>query len=320
VNGAVYDLLVPGHPSVDLMFSDLPSWPALGNDVYAGGLGVCAGTSFNTPAAANRLGLRVGYIATLGNDPWSAIVKAEIDGEAMPTDFIETVDRPLPFVSVAMNYRGDRGFVTYDARTDDDAREQAQRVREVVGRTAARHLHGYVGEELAGLAELVRPRGVTVSLDAWGGRWWDTATPLDVVLPHADVLFANEDEALTMSGADEVDAAASALADRVPCVVIKRGARGALAIDHGGRREAPGEPVEIVDATGAGDCFNAGFLYGWLSGLPLEHSLVLGNVCGARAVETFGGYRGCPTASEMATIAAERGIELPGPGRGLAAR
>jgi sugar/nucleoside kinase (ribokinase family) len=312
----VFDLLVPGHPSVDLMFSDLPTWPALGNDVYAGGLGVCAGTSFNTPAAANRLGLRVGYIATLGNDPWSAIVKAEIDAEAMPTHFIETVERPLPFVSVAMNYQGDRGFVTYDARTDDDAREHSERVRAVVARTPARHLHGYVGEESAELAQLARPRGITASFDAWGGRWWDATTPLDEVLPHADVLFANEDEALAMSGADDVETAASALADRVPCVVIKRGGRGALGIDHGERREAPAEPVDIVDATGAGDCFNAGFLYGWLADLPLEHSLVLGNICGARAVETFGGYRGCPSAAEMVTLAAERGIELPGPGDG----
>ena len=57
------------------MFSGLPQWPELGRDLDAGGLGVCAGASFNTPAAANRLGLRVGYIALIGNDLWSRLIR-----------------------------------------------------------------------------------------------------------------------------------------------------------------------------------------------------------------------------------------------------
>ena len=60
---AGFDLLGVGHPSVDLMFSGLDTWPELGRDIDAGGLGVSAGTSFNTPAAANRLGLRVDPVA-----------------------------------------------------------------------------------------------------------------------------------------------------------------------------------------------------------------------------------------------------------------
>ena len=59
---SAYDLLVVGRPSVDVVFADLEQWPELGNDIEAAGLGVCAGTSFNTPAAANR-------IFTLRSDP-----------------------------------------------------------------------------------------------------------------------------------------------------------------------------------------------------------------------------------------------------------
>ena len=70
-----FDLMVAGSPSVDVIFSGLPEWPALGKDIESGHLGVCAGTSFNTPAAANRIGMRVAYVATLGNDPWSRLIR-----------------------------------------------------------------------------------------------------------------------------------------------------------------------------------------------------------------------------------------------------
>jgi sugar/nucleoside kinase (ribokinase family) len=306
-----FDLLVAGRPSVDVMFSGLEHWPQLGRDVDAAGLGVCAGTSFNTPAAANRLGLRVGYIAIVGNDMWSRIVLDEIAAEGLPTDFLRVEDRPLPFISVALNRGGERGFVTYYGPDEGDDAELDRVAVETVGTATARHLHTYVGEDPRTLIRVAREREMTVSLDAWGGPWWEGSAPLESALDGADVLFANEAEALAMSGETTIPAAAARLAEHGPCVVVKRGPRGALAVAGGQAHEVPGEPAEIVDTTGAGDCFNAGFLRGWLAGLPVEHCLILGNVCGARAVETFGGYRGCPREHELRAIAADRGITLP---------
>jgi sugar/nucleoside kinase (ribokinase family) len=76
-------------------------------------------------------------------------------------------------------------------------------------------------------------------------------------------------------------------------------------------RTVPADPVDVVDTTGAGDCFNAGFLAGWLSGLPIEQSLTLGVICGSASVTDFGGYRGCPRAEEFRAMAASRGIDVP---------
>ena len=306
-----FDILVTGHPSVDVMFSGLPEWPELGKDVNASDLGVCAGTSFNTPAAANRLGLRVGYIAMIGNDLWSRVVREEFEAEGLPTDFLRIADRPMPFVSVALNFDHDRGFVSYEGVREEDDAELRRYAREVVASTPARHLHAYAGEEPAELPAIARERGMTISLDATGGPWWEAPAPLEDLLGGADVLLANEPEALAMTGEEDVHSAMARLAELCPCVVIKRGARGAMATAGGESRSADSEPARIVDATGAGDCFNAGFLYAWLAGLPLEHGLTLGNICGARAVETFGGYRGCPREAELRAIAATRGIALP---------
>jgi sugar/nucleoside kinase (ribokinase family) len=308
-----FDLLVVGRPSVDIMLSGLSEWPVLGKDIDAAGLGVCAGTSFNTPAAANRLGLRVGYVSMIGNDGWSRLVREEFEAEALPTDFLRIADRPLPFVSVALNFGRDRGFVSYENTVPEDDEELERHAREVIAATPARHYHGYAGEEPSAFSAFARERGMSVSLDAWGGPWWESTVPLEKTLAVADVLFTNEPEALAMTGATDVRAALGVLAGLCPCVVVKRGARGAMGIANGEFAERPGEPAEVLDTTGAGDCFNAAFLVGWLAGLPLEAGLTLGNLCGARAVAAFGGYRGCPREDDLRVLAEARDIVLPRP-------
>jgi sugar/nucleoside kinase (ribokinase family) len=85
----------------------------------------------------------------------------------------------------------------------------------------------------------------------------------------------------------------------------------ALGLADGQMRVVPADTAEVVDATGAGDCFNAGFLVGWLGELALEASLALGVICGSRAVGDYGGYRGCPREPGLRAIAASRGITLP---------
>jgi sugar/nucleoside kinase (ribokinase family) len=305
-----FDLLVAGRPSLDVIFSGLHEWPALGKDIESDGLGVCAGTSFNTPAAANRIGLRVAYVATVGNDPWSRLIREEFEAEGLATDFLEVEDRPLPGVSVALNLARDRGFVTHWGSGESYDALLRGRVLDLVERIDARHLHAYA-DEAPELEAAAHRRGMTVSLDAWGGPWWSSPRPLDEILAHADVLFANQSEIAAMTGEAEPQRALECAAEHCGCVVVKRGAAGATALASGQMRAVPADPVTVLDTTGAGDCFNAGFLAGWLGGLPLEESLTLGVICGSRATEDHGGYRGCPREAELRTIAAARGIALP---------
>src|SRR5215813_14484521 len=305
-----FDLIVAGRPSVDVIFSGLPEWPALGRDIESSRLGMCAGTSFNTPAAANRIGLRVAYVATLGNDPWSRLIREEFGAEGLATDFLEMQDCPLPAISVALNFAGDRGFVTHWGSGDAYDAHLAARSLDMVERIDARHLHAYV-DETPELEAAARRRGMTVSVDAWGGPWWSSSRCLAETLAHADVLFANETEAAAMTGEADLRRALERAAEHCQCVVIKRGADGAIGMAGGQIRAVSADPVTVRDTTGAGDCFNAGFLLGWLGGLALEDSLKLGVICGSRAIEDVGGYRGCPRDDELRAIAATRGITLP---------
>jgi len=205
---------------------------------------------------------------------------------------------------------GDRGFVSHwggGPAVDDRIDERALSLLATVD---ARHLHAQV-DDTPVLESAARANGMTVSVDAFDGASWASPRGVDELLRDVDVLLANEAEACAMAGTRDRDAALEALASHCDCVVIRLGPEGAVGIAGGEIRSVPADPVPVVDTTGAGDCFNAGFLAGWLSGLPIEHSLALGVICGSGAVTDFGGYRGCPHEGEFRAMAASRGIDVP---------
>jgi len=104
-----------------------------------------------------------------------------------------------------------------------------------------------------------------------------------------DILFANEAELASLTGIDELEAGLASLADRVEVVVVTCGAQGAVAIAKGERAEVPAEPIaRVVDTTGAGDLFAAGFLFGHVRGRPLAECLRLGAICACEVISHFG--------------------------------
>lgn len=104
-----------------------------------------------------------------------------------------------------------------------------------------------------------------------------------------DILFANEDEALLLAGATDLDAAVGRLQALVGTLIVTRGAAGALAIERGRRVEIRAAPVEkVVDTTGAGDLFAAGFLAARCRARPLERCLEAGALAAAEVISHFG--------------------------------
>lgn len=104
-----------------------------------------------------------------------------------------------------------------------------------------------------------------------------------------DILFANEDEIISLTRTNDVDAALEAVAGKLPLLVVTRSEKGALAVAGGRRVEVPAEPVgKVVDTTGAGDLFAAGFLAGQIQGRSLEHSLRMGAIAAAEVISHYG--------------------------------
>lgn len=104
-----------------------------------------------------------------------------------------------------------------------------------------------------------------------------------------DILFANEVEIRALAETEDFEAAVAKIAPQVPLLVVTRGSHGALAIQDGARTEVPAEPIEtVVDTTGAGDLFAAGFLSGLADGRPIKDCLTMGAVCACEIIAQVG--------------------------------
>ena len=104
-----------------------------------------------------------------------------------------------------------------------------------------------------------------------------------------DILFANEGEMATLVGTDDFEDGLGQLAEQIPVVVVTRGANGAVAIAGGERAEVQAQPIdEVVDTTGAGDLFAAGFLSGHTAGKSLHECLGMGAICAAEIISHYG--------------------------------
>lgn len=104
-----------------------------------------------------------------------------------------------------------------------------------------------------------------------------------------DLLFANEDEVMQLTSAADMDSAIAALEPKIPTLVITRGPAGALAVEGGERTEVPAVPVrEVIDTTGAGDLFAAGFLAARCRGHGIDRQLMTGGIAAAEVISHFG--------------------------------
>ena len=131
--------------------------------------------------------------------------------------------------------------------------------------------------------------GLTISLDTnddpddlWQGGLRDA-------LPYVDVFLPNAREARNIAGTEDLDAAVAKLADLVPIVVVKLGHEGSMAQRGKERVKSPARKVDTVDAVGAGDSFDAGFLNQYVKGADLVTCLTQGNLAGAFSTTRPGG-------------------------------
>ncbi|WP_375499294.1 carbohydrate kinase family protein [uncultured Jatrophihabitans sp.] len=135
---------------------------------------------------------------------------------------------------------------------------------------------------------IARERGWPIVVDAASAAPLQTDPDFLARLGRDVLVLANSDEALVLTELDDAAAAAQSLALRTGTAVVKRGAAGAVWSDGSGVRSVPAVPADVVDTTGAGDAFAAGFLAAWLAGVQVGEALVAGTQLGAHAVGTVG--------------------------------
>ena len=146
--------------------------------------------------------------------------------------------------------------------------------------------------------------GVTISLDPNDdpSQYWDRGI-LDA-LRYVDVLMPNEREACLLAGEPNLDRAIAFLRQRVPLLIVKHGPAGASAYTAEEAWHLPTRPVTVIDAIGAGDSFNAGFLHAWLRGWPIEKALAYANLTGAWSTTASGGTTAFREVASLEALAA----------------
>ena len=316
---ARFDVLVTGSPCVDLVFSGLPHWPVLGQEMYVSDFAISVGAIFNTAAALSRLGLRVGLLCELGNDLFSRYMLEEIERAGISCELIFLRDYPLRAVSVCLPYEGERGFISFaDPGRDSSgpAGELLSSEQHTGGEAAA---HGFAPDMLAALEHVgceaaflyVYPKmrrvletlsrsETTIFLDAG----WSLSTLTDSCFAelarHGDYFMPNLAEAKLITGKQEALEAVRTLAQIGPTAIVKMGADGVIACHNDELVRCSALPVErVVDTTGAGDAFNAGFIYGTLQGYSLPDALRCGAICGSLSTTAMTGTAAVPTAEEL---------------------
>lgn len=283
-----YDVLVFGDYYLDLIFTGLPGLPELGKEIIATGFEMIPGGAFSTSVALHRLGARVGWAVDFGCDDFSRLVAGRARAEGLDDGLFIWHDRPLCSITVSASYPADRALMTYK---DPEPTLPAAMKALATASARAVYLPGvYHGSLLdAGLA-LLRAKRMKLIMDGSSEDNLVISNPaVRRAVKSADLFMPNAAEARRLIGCDDLEVTLRELGALCPLVVIKDGAHGAYAISDGRIHHAAAIPVTPIDTTGAGDCFNAGFIKAWLEGRPIAECLRWGNVVGGLSTTERGG-------------------------------
>ena len=263
---------------------------------------ISGGSAANTLAGMSALGAQCAFIGQVADDQLGQIFGHDIrasgidfDTPPRPTSNTES-DPPTARCLIFVTPDGERTMNTFLGASQflppaalDDA---------TIASAAILYLEGYLWDPEE--PRRAMRRAIEVARKA-GRKVAFTASESFVIERHGDdfrkliedgmidILFVNESELATLTGEESFEDGVAALKDKVPVLVATRGPDGAIAIADGVRAETKAEPVaRVVDTTGAGDLFAAGFLTGHARGEPLEKCLRMGAICAAEVISHYG--------------------------------
>jgi sugar/nucleoside kinase (ribokinase family) len=293
--------MVAGDLFIDIVMSGFSFWPQPGQEAvaqeYCREIG---GGAAITAVGLAKLGSRVGSLGVVGNDGhWliDRLRKHSVDTSGIAYDLHE----PTAF-TVAVSAPEDRAFFTYLGAN--------RKFPEVLFEAAAekllahaRHVHLACAPDLDSAGELLealRTNDCCISLDVgWHEQWLRDPRAL-WALRNVDFFFPNETEGASITGQSGACDILKAFRDEgVKAVALKLGAQGAALLWEGRIVNGEPYPVTAIDTTGAGDCFDAGFLHAWLRGYTPEECLHMATICGAMSTGALGGIAAFPTAEQL---------------------
>ena len=271
------------------------------------------GAELNLAIGCARLGLNAGYISRLGNDEFGKHIQTFARGEGIDVSQVGLVDgypTSLNFKEIMEDgsgrtfyYRDKSPTLTLTPDDLDEAFFRQAKILHLTGIYPAIHSANMAVYEKA--IELAKKHHVKISFDPnIRLRMWSKGKAQEVlseILPNVDILLAGDEEMDILIGEKDPKAIVEkAKALGISYVAVKQGEKGSVGYHGGQYIESPVvDTTKVVDTVGAGDGFNAGFLYGILHSWSLEGTLNLANTIGSMVVSVRGDNEGLPYYEEV---------------------
>lgn len=303
MNGKKWDIYVYGDVNIDIVIPGVEKFPEPGQEdevsvmeTFVGG-----GAALFT-LGVGKLGLHPVFQGEVGDDCYGELIRKKFRESNVDDSLLATSTTHKTGISLSFTNEKDRSFLTYRG-TNEKICIEAVDVEQV---KQASHIHvtGYAGSVnhdsyLKLLKRVKEETEATVSFDVGWDSTGEWKPEIRELFPYIDVLFMNETEAVHYGRKESALEAAREFAKHSRLVVIKMGKQGSIAVKGGELYQASPYKVEAIDTTGAGDSFNAGFVYGFLRGKTVEECLKCGNGCGALSVTALGGNTGFPDEEKL---------------------
>jgi sugar/nucleoside kinase (ribokinase family) len=309
-----FDVTIAGEINLDLILYGFPDVMPVERELLASDFHMTLGSS-SAILAHNlaALGVCVGFITRVGNDPLGKIALDRLSAIGVNLDRVKYVSGSTSTgITVLLHHGAERHILTYPGTMFDMAAADLDMAYLASGRhfhLSSLFLQKALQPDLPRICRELKSQGLTLSLDTnddpenrWGGV-------LPELLGIVDVFLPNENEACLCSGEAEVENALEALSESVPLVAIKCGSRGAMVQAASRRWLVPTATVIPVDTIGAGDSFNAGFLAAYLRGEKPDACAAFGNRAAALSMLRPGGtesFRDLEFAREFLVTETER--------------
>ena len=288
------DVIVVGELNVDLILNRIDSFPEMGKEKLAEEMILTLGSSSAIFASnLSSLGSKVSFLGKIGRDIFGDLVINSLESKGVSSDLIIRSEELKTGATIILNYDEDRAMVTHpgamEALTLEDISAETL--------TKARHLHfsSYflqpgMKSALLDMFKMAKKIGLTTSFDAQ----WDPEEKWDLdllsILPVVDVFLPNRQELLHLTQKSTIDDALNYLSPVANTIAVKLGNKGSLVFSGGDKSQKdPFLNTNVIDAIGAGDSFNAGFIHKFIQNCPLVECQEFGNLTGAVSTTAAGG-------------------------------
>ncbi len=287
------DMVVVGELNMDIILDHVNKLPEMGKERIAKSMTITLGSSSAILASnAAALGLRIAFIGRVGEDLFGNHILRILDERGLDTSNILVSNRVQTGLTCIYTSIGDRGMITYPGAMEyltisDISWNLIAKARHL--HMSSYYLQKGIRPDCAELFKKAKCMGLSTSLDTnWDPdeRW---GNELFEILKNVDIFLPNDEEAMLISKKDNVDDALHYLNSFGCTVVATCGADGIRARSGTSLFSVTSIPVKSVDAVGAGDSFNAGFLSRFINGHSLEDSLLFGVTTGAYSTLEAGG-------------------------------